>query len=114
MSEYVPALFAQGAFYLPSLLVHLLCLVLAAALFVRDRVAASLLAGGTMAQMLASLVAFGSTAYALTATERGLTMAQVSMTTGAMSLGGSLLRCLGDVLIAVAVGAAVMRREPTP
>lgn len=112
MSEYVPVLLTQAMYYIPSLLAHMVVLALAAWTFGRNRGAAVALGTGTVLQLLASLASFGTTAMFLAASQQGWALSELSMISSAISLGASLLRALGEVVVAGGVYLGVKGAAP--
>ncbi|MFN7146290.1 MAG: hypothetical protein ACK4YP_21130 [Myxococcota bacterium] len=97
--------FPQLAFYLPSLVAHVVALAIAAAVFPRAKLPALLLAGGTALQLAASCASFGMYAWSVSAYE-SMAISDVSVVMGAGGLLTSLIRALGEILVAGAVAAA--------
>lgn len=105
----VTALVGQLVYYLPSLLAHGVALGAAALLHARHPRAALLLAAGTGAQLLASLVSFSLTAMLTT----GLLSTASTLVYTAVGLLASLLRAAGELGVVAALWVA-LRGAPEP
>lgn len=98
---------SQLAFYLPSLVAHLVALAIAAAVFSRAKLPAALLAGGTLLQIVASCASFGVYGWSTYAyRDLGMAPVEVGMVTSTVGMLASLLRALGEILVAGAVAGA--------
>lgn len=111
----IVTLLGQGAYYVPSLLAHLVGLGVAAFLFGRARVAALLLAGGTAFQLLASVCSYGVSAWSMFAyQEGGMAASDVGFVSAALGFVASLTRALGEVGVVAAVVAAALAYGQPP
>jgi hypothetical protein len=109
------ALLSQAAYYVPSLLAHLVAFALAGAIAMRARAAALLLAGGTALQLFASLMSFSIYAGTTLAYQTGeYSPSEISMVSGVVGLVASVVRAVGEVGVVAAVGFAVLRAPLEP
>lgn len=112
MSTLLPALLAQSIYYLPSVLAHGVVLGLAAWLSPRARTAAIVLAVGTGCQLLASLASFGTTAAVMASADFGWSVADLGPVLAVSGALASLVRAVGELLVAAAVYLAVTKGAP--
>lgn len=109
MNTLLPALLTQSIYYLPSVLAHGVVLGLAAWLSPRARTAAIVLAIGTACQLLASLASFVTTAAVMASSDLGWSVADMGPVLAVSGVLASLLRAVGELLVAAAVYLAVTR-----
>lgn len=102
------SLLSQAAYYVPSVLAHLVALGVAAALLPRARVPAQLLGVGTLFQLAASAMSFGTSCYTTAAYQRG-DAETAGMVGPVFGILASCARAVGELGVVAAVGMAVWR-----
>lgn len=90
----------MAVFYLPSVLAHFVVLGLAGWMYGRNRGAAVALGVGTLLQLLASVASYGTTALTISAASEGWSMSEISTVSSAIGLVASLMRALGEIVVA--------------